>query len=323
MAKIPLIDTHQHVIPKVYREQLAAIGVKGSGENPWPDWSLARMLELMQEHRIAAVMTSITPKAYFGDVEFTRRLVRASNEALADMVHTQPKTIGALAFVPLPDIKAALREVEYALDTLKLDGINLMTHTGPRYLGHPDENELYAELDRRRAIVFVHPIRPPMSELSQFSYPAGLTELVFDTTRAITNLLVNGTLAKFPNIRFVMAHMGGVTPFLLFRLRSLDDDPKVREVIPDGVDAYLKRLYYDVAQSAAPLSLRALLEIADPSRILFGSDYPFARNPEKVLNDTIVAVEAFDGFDAALRRKVMIDNARSLYVRFVEAGRAT
>jgi 6-methylsalicylate decarboxylase len=317
MTAAPIIDVHQHVIPEVYRNALAGIGVMGSGENPWPQWSLSRMLELMDEHRIAAVITSIaSPGAFFGDVAFTRRLVRDCNEALARMVADRPRMLGAMGFVPLPDVSAAVRELEHALDVLKLDGINLLTHAGHRYLGHPEENELYAELDRRNAVVFVHPVRPPLKELPQFSFPAGMTELVFDTTRAIANLLHTGALARYPNIRFVMSHMGGVTPFLLFRLSGFDDDPRLRERVPDGVAAYLRRLYYDVAQSAAPLSFRALLEVADPSRILFGTDYPFARLPEKVMKDTIAAVASFDGFDDGLRRRIALDNARTLFPRF-------
>jgi predicted TIM-barrel fold metal-dependent hydrolase len=206
--------------------------------------------------------------------------------------------------------------VEYALDVLKLDGINLQTHTGHRYLGHSEENELYAELDRRRAVIFVHPQRPPAHNMPQYAFPAGYTELTFDTTRAITNMLYTGMLAKYPNIRWIMPHMGGVTPFLLFRLCGLDDDPKVRERIPDGVAAHLRRLYYDVAQSSSPLALRALLEIADPSRIMFGTDYPSARNVEKVMRDTVDAVRSFEGFDDALRRKVMAGNAQAILPRF-------
>ena len=225
-----------------------------------------------------------------------------------------------MAFVSLPDVEAACRDVEYALDELKLDGINLQTHTAQRYLGHSEENELYAELNRRGAVVFVHPQRPPLQGLSKFAFPAGYTELVFDTTRAIANLLYTGTLSKYPRIRFIMPHMGGVTPFLLFRLSGFDDDPKLREKIPDGVAAQLKRLYYDVAQSAAPLALRALLEIADPSRILFGTDYPSALNAEKVMRDTIQEVLKFDGFDEATRRKVMSENARAILPRFSQLG---
>jgi predicted TIM-barrel fold metal-dependent hydrolase len=319
MTDFPLIDIHQHVIPDVYRSALARIGVMGSGENPWPQWSMARTLELMEENDIAGVMLSIaSPGVYFGDVDLTRKLVRDCNEALASMVGDRPAKLGAMGFVPLPDVAAAVREVDYALDVLGLDGINLLTHTGDRYLGHPDEDDLYAALDRRRAVVFVHPVRP--KALPPVDYPAGYTELVFDTTRAIANLLCTGTLAKYPNIRFIMSHMGGVTPFLLFRLSGIDDEPRLRTRVPEGVAAYLGRLYYDVAQSAAPLSFRALLDVADPSRILFGTDYPFARNAEKVMKDTIAALAHFDGFDAVLRRKIALDNARALFPRFATSG---
>ena len=156
-----LIDVHQHVIPKVYKDALARIGVLGSGENPWPAWSLERQLELMDELGIGATLISIaSPGAYFGDIEFTRPLVKACNEAMQQIVSGNPGKFGAMGFVSLPDDEAACRDVEYALDVLKLDGINLQTHAGHRYLGHPEENELYAELDRRRAVVFVHPQRP-------------------------------------------------------------------------------------------------------------------------------------------------------------------
>jgi predicted TIM-barrel fold metal-dependent hydrolase len=314
---MPLIDVHQHVIPDIYKTELARVGVLGSGENPWPDWSVARQLELADENGIDAILMSIaSPGAYFGDIEFTKRLVKTCNEAMAQLVAEHPTRYGAMGFVALPDVEAACRDVEYALDVLKLDGINLQTHTGHRYLGHPEEEELYAELDRRRAVVFVHPQRPAVQGMADYSFPAGYTELTFDTTRAITNMLYNGTLAKYPNTRFIMPHMGGVTLFLLFRLSGLNDVPKVRERIPDGVAAYLNRLYYDIAQSPSPLALRALLEVADPSRILFGTDYPHARNVKKVMADTVAAVRSFDGFDDTLRRNVMAGNAQAIIPRF-------
>lgn len=314
---MPLIDVHQHVIPDAYKSELAKVGVLGSGENPWPAWSIERQLELMDQMGIDAVLLSIaSPGAYFGDVEFTKRLVRTCNETMAQYVADHPGKFGSMGFVSLPDVGAACRDVEYALDTLKMDGINLQSHTANRYLGDPEENELYAELDRRKAVIFLHPQRPPVTGMPHYAFPAGYTELTFDTTRAMTNMLYTGMLAKFPNIRWIMPHMGGVTPFLLFRLKGLDDDPKVRARIPDGVEAHLKRLYYDVAQSASPLALRALMDVADPSRILFGTDYPSARNVEKVMRDTIAAVKSFDGYDDTVRRNVMSGNARALIPRF-------
>jgi predicted TIM-barrel fold metal-dependent hydrolase len=314
-----LIDVHQHVIPDVYKSELAKVGVLGSGENPWPAWSIARQRELMDEMGIDAVLLSIaSPGAWFGDVEFTKRLVRICNEEMARIVADHPGKFGAMGFVSLPDVEAACRDVEYALDTLKMDGINLQTHTAQRYLGDPEEDELYAELDRRKAVIFVHPQRPPVRDMPHYAFPAGYTELTFDTTRAMTNMLYTGMLAKFPNIRWIMPHMGGVTPFLLFRLSGLDDDPKVRARLPDGVAAHLKRLYYDVAQSPSPLALRALNDVADPSRILFGTDYPSARNVEKVMRDTIAAVQSFSGYDDTLRRNVMSGNAKALIPRFAK-----
>lgn len=319
---MPLIDVHQHVIPDVYKTELARIGVLGSGENPWPAWSVARQLELADELGIDAILISIaSPGAYFGDMQFTRRLVRACNEAMAGINAAHPTRYGAMAFVSLPDVEAACRDVEYALDVLKLDGVNLQTHTGDRYLGQPEEDELYAELDRRCAVVFVHPQRPVVRGMASYAFPAGYTELTFDTTRAITNMLYNGTQAKFPNIRFIMPHMGGVAPFLLFRLSGFDDIPAIRQRSPDGVAAYLKRFYYDVAQSPSSLALHALLEIADPARILFGTDYPSARNVEKVMADTVAAVRSFEGFDDMLRHNVMIGNAKALLSRFVHLGK--
>jgi len=319
---MPLIDVHQHVIPDIYKSELARVGVLGSGENPWPAWSLQRQLELMDENGIDAVLLSIaSPGAYFGDVEFTKPLVRACNETMMQMVADHPGKFGAMAFVSLPDAEAACRDVEYALDTLKMDGINLQSHTGERYLGDPEEDELYAELDRRKAVIFVHPQRPPAKNMPRYAFPAGYTELTFDTTRAITNMLYTGMLAKFPNIRWIMPHMGGVAPFLLFRLSCIEDDPKARDKVPEGVETYLNRLWYDVAQSPSSLALNALLEIADPSRILFGTDYPSARPAEKVMRDTVAAVRSFEGFDEPLRAKVMSGNAQALLPRFAGLGR--
>lgn len=316
MADGGLIDVHQHMMPPIYIDRLATIGVKGSGEAPWPDCNVAKALDLMDRVGIATIFTSISsPGLYFGDVAFTRQLARECNDWMAELVRDKPDRFGAFASLPLPDVEASLRELEYALDTLRLDGVNLVTHVAHRYMGHPEEWELYAELDRRRAVVFVHPVRPKLDGMPPFAYSTGLTELVFDTTRAMANLMFSGALAKFPNIRFIMPHAGGVTPYLLFRLSGQNNSPRMRDKIPDGVAAYLRRMYYDVAQSAAPLSLRALSDIAEPDRILFGTDYPFALTGERVVHDTIAGVRAYQGYDAALRAKVEHGNALALFPR--------
>jgi predicted TIM-barrel fold metal-dependent hydrolase len=311
-----LIDVHQHLLPQVYMDRLATVGVMGSGEHPWPDCNVGKAVDLMDRNGIATVFTSIgSPGLYFGDVAFTRRLARDCNDAMAELVRGKPSRFGAFAALPLPDVDAALRELEYALDVLKLVGVNLVTHVAHRYMGHPEEAELYAELDRRRAIVCVHPVRPNLEKLAPLCYSTGLTELVFDTTRAIANMLFSGTLERFPNIRFIMPHGGGVTPFLLFRFSGQDTNPRMRDKIPKGVAAYLRRFYYDVAQVAGPVSLHALGDVADPDRIMLGTDYPLALTGERVVSDTIAGVRAYEGYDATQRSKVERDNALALFPR--------
>jgi predicted TIM-barrel fold metal-dependent hydrolase len=206
--------------------------------------------------------------------------------------------------------------LEHALDIVRLDGILLLTHVADRYLGHPDFDEFFAELDRRGALVILHPVRAPLRNMPQASYPDGYTELTFDTTRAIANMMWNGTLHRFPRIRYLMPHGGGTAPFLSFRFASMDDDPKVRERLPEGTAAHLRRFYYDIAQAAGAPALRALLEVADPERLMYGSDYPFAFNPEKTITDTMDALDDFKGFNEAEIRKVARENAFALFPRF-------
>jgi len=319
----PLIDTHQHPVPDYYKRALATVGVMGSGENPWPDWTLDKQLELMDQCNIMAVVNSVaSPGAWFGDADLAVRVSRECNEGAAKLIAERPHQFGAFGLLPLPDVGAACREAAYALDTLKLEGICLLSHTGPRHLGHPDEDELYAELDRRNAVVFIHPLRNEAKNMPEYSYPAGMTELVLDTTRAVHNLLWNGTLGKFPNIRWIMPHGGGTVPFLSYRMTSMNHRPKVQEKLPGGsVAGALRSLYYDVAEICAPAPLKALMEIADPAKLVFGSDFPFSRHrtPAQDTRDTIAGFEAFDGWDGATRRGIERENALRLFPRLAKA----
>jgi predicted TIM-barrel fold metal-dependent hydrolase len=323
MSHGPLIDTHQHPIPEHYKRALASIGILGSGENPWADWSVGAQLELMDQAGIVAVVNSIaSPGVYFGDAEFAARLARECNEESARMVADRPHRFGAFAILPLPDVGAAIRETEYALDTLKLEGICLLSHVGGRHLGQPEDDELYAELDRRNAVVFVHPLRNAAKNMPAYAYPSGLTELVLDTTRAIHNLLWNGTFGKFPNIRWIMPHGGGTVPFLLYRMSSMNDNPRIAAQLPGGsVANALRRLHYDVAEICAPGPLKCLMEFADPPQLLFGSDFPFSRHrtPASDVKALIGAFEAFDGWSAATRQDIEKNNALKLFPRLAKA----
>jgi predicted TIM-barrel fold metal-dependent hydrolase len=323
----PLIDTHQHPIPEFYKRAMEKVGITGSGENPWADWSLQAQLDLMDETGIAAAVNSIaSPGAWFGEVDFAVAVSRECNEGLARMVQDHPSRFGGFALLPLPAVREAVTEAIYALDTLKLDGICLLTHAGDRHVGHPDENELYAELDRRKAVIFIHPLRNQAKNVPAYGYPAGMTELVLDTTRAVANLLWNGTFGKFPNIRWIMPHGAGTIPFLVYRLSAMDKKPAIREHLPGGsVASALRGLYYDVAEIVSPAPLRCLMETTDTSHILFGSDFPFSRhkNPAQDVRDTIAGFEAFGGWDAAVRRDIEFNNAARLFPRLAQTIRKT
>jgi len=316
----PLIDVHQHPIPEHYKRALASVSVHGSGENPWAEWSESAQLELMDKNGIEVAINSIaSPGVYFGDFDFAMRLARECNEGSARMVAGHPDRFGAFAILPLPHVEGAIREAEYALDTLKLDGVCLLTHVADRHLGQTEDDELYAELDRRKAVVFVHPMRNQAKNVPAYSYPSGMTELVLDTTRAIHNLLWNGTFAKFPNIKWIMPHGGGTIPFLVYRISAMNNKPNPQERLPGGtVSSALRGLYYDVAEICAPGPLKCLIELTEPSHIVFGSDFPFSRhrNPADDVKAVIKGFEAFDGWTPQVRRGVELENALRLFPRF-------
>jgi 6-methylsalicylate decarboxylase len=314
------IDTHQHHVPEFYKSALESVGVHGSGENAWPKWSLEKSLEVMARQGIAAQVSTVSsPGVYFGDVDFARKISRECNDFAAKLIADHGQHVGAMGVVPLPDTEAACREVEYALDTLKLDGISLLTHVGKAYLGQPVYDEFFAELNRRKAVVFLHPVRPNLDGLADYDFPTGTVELTTDTTRAVVNMFYHGYPERFPDIRWILSHAGGMLPMVIYRLRNMSKRPDVAPRLPKGVDYYLKQMYFDLAQASVPLIQRALEEIADPSKILFGSDFPFSQVGEKVIEDVLRGIERFDGYDAQRRAKILGENALSLFPRFAKA----
>ena len=310
------IDVHQHIVPEFYKAALAKVGVHGGGDNPWPKWTLEQAVEVLDRHGLRAVTSISSPGTFFGDPGFAAFLCRKLNDYAARLIADYPGKMGVMAVVPLPDVANALKELEYALDTLKLDGVNLLTHVGNAYLGQPDFNELYAELDRRKAVVFVHPVRPSLEGLCEYAFPDGQVELTSDTNRAITNLLFHGVPERFPNIRWIMPHAGGTMPMNIYRLRNMQRVPAVKERLPRPMEHYLRSFWYDIAQAVLPPTLRIIQDIAGPDRLLFGTDYPYSARGEAVISDAIEGVEQFEGFDEAARRRIDRENALELFPRF-------
>jgi len=311
------IDVHHHILPAEYVASLAGIGISGGGGIAFPPWSAAAALELMDRQGIAAAVTSISsPGVHFGDAPFARDLARRCNEIAARLVSEHPRRFASFAVLPLPDVDGALRELEHALDTLRLDGVVLLaSQSDGRYLGDPLFDELFAELDRRRSVVFIHPTIPKSSESLLIDVPGFAAEFTFDTSRAVLNLIWTGTVERFPNVRFILSHAGGTTPFLAWRWSLLELHPTIGPELakraPRGFLHYLSRFHYDTALSANPHALRSLCELVGPEQILFGSDFPFA--PEPLTQASIDGLATFDGFDDRARRLIERDNALALF----------
>lgn len=304
------IDVHHHILPPDYVREVgdARIGpLILAGRTP--QWTPAQSIEAMDRNGIATAVTSISaPGLWFGDAQAARGLARHCNEFAAAMRRDHPGRFGMFACLPLPDVEASLAEIEYSLDVLRADGIGLLTSYGDRYPGDPGFAPVFDALDRRSAVVYFHPTAAPCCRCLP-EIPAATLEFPFDTTRAITSLLYNGTFARCRNIRFIFSHAGGAVPFLAERIARLAVKPDYKAMVPNGVVPELQRLYYDTALSANRYAFAALLSLTTPSNVLFGSDYPFA--PETTMTATVRGLAEL-GLDAETLRGIERDNALGL-----------
>ncbi|WP_406163482.1 amidohydrolase [Streptomyces sp. NBC_00882] len=277
-----LIDVHAHLLPDFYVEQATAAGhAHPDGMGGWPSWSVEAHLDLMDRNGIETAMLSMSsPGVHFGDDKAARLLARRVNEYTAELTRDHPGRFGNFVSLPLPDVDASLEEIAFAYDELDADGVALLTHTHGMYLGDPRLERVFAELDRRRAVVFLHPTSPVGWEQSALGRPRPMVEYIFDTARTVTDLVMAGVVARRPRIRVIVPHCGGAVPVLADRINEF-----MRLFVPSGKspaqDAVeqLRGLYYDMAGTAFPRQVPALLKLVDPDRVLFGSDYCWTPPP--------------------------------------------
>jgi 6-methylsalicylate decarboxylase len=272
------IDAHAHVTPQSYIDAIPAPG--GNLPKP-PVVSADALLAMMDRYAIdAAVISTGPPGAFFGDQGRANEIARLANEEILAAVNSNPDRFAGLAMLPLPDPDAAVVELSHALDQMGLEGVLLLSHVAGTYLGDPSWEALYAELDRRAAYVFLHPTVPANGV--PLPHPGWLYEFPFDTTRALANLIYTGTLERYPNIRWQIAHLGGATSVLADRIASLTArEPEKAEAAPAGALEYLSRLYYDTGLANQELPYRAATMIASAEHLVFGTDWPYLRMPDQ------------------------------------------
>jgi len=320
------VDIHNHIVPRFYVDELASHGIVTSFGLPFPEWTVERHLEVMDRNRIAVAMTSITtPGVSITGADQARRLARRCNEFSARIVGAHPARLGGFASLPLPDVNGALEEATYAYDTLAMDGIVLMSNVRGIYPGDHRNRELFEELDRRGAVIYIHPNDPPGERI-----PEGVRfylDTALETTRAVMSLLYGGVLETFPNLRFILSHTGGMTPVLAHRIavgrhQQETDDCRDRGCPSGPVPAVVQRdmkllsgLYVDSITPSEGVAYRAAEDMVGTDHILLGTDY--ALMPTHLVPRVIAKIAR--NFSAGAVRKIESANARALFPR-LEVG---
>ena len=289
------IDTHHHLFSPTYVSELAKV-------NQAPpivrNWSVAKTLEDMEAAGVQTSMLSVTtPHVQFADAAGARRIARESNEWVAKLATEHKGRFGSFAMLPMQDTDSALKEIEYALDTLKADGICLLTSYGDKWLGHASFAPVMDELNRRKTILYTHPTVANCCRNLLADVPPTVVEFGTDTTRTIVDIVFSGTAARCPDLNFIFSHAGGTLPFLTERLLKMPVlDPKLAPRVPRGVLHELQRFYYDTAWSAHPGALASLMKLVSVNQVLFGSDYPYRTGADHVKGITDNGYSASDLF---------------------------
>jgi predicted TIM-barrel fold metal-dependent hydrolase len=301
------IDVHHHIAPPSYSAALKQI-MRGHAK-----WSVQASLEDMDKSGIATALTSlINPglQAWPKDVAGARRIARESNEYAAQLGRDHPGRFGSFAAIPFPDVEGCMREIEYALDTLKADGIYLWTSYGGKLLGDPEFFPILEELNRRKVVIYTHPATPACCAGVMPWISINAIEGPVDTTRTMISLVFQGGAAKYPDIKWIFSHSGGVTPFLKSRFeRHLIDVKKDNEKVPHGLMHELRKFYYDTAQGNHEGALQALMALVPVSQVLYGTDFPFRDGAEE---NTGLGNYRFSASD---RRAIDRENALRLFPR--------
>ncbi len=289
----------------------------GLGNAPMENWSVQKSLDDMDKAGTAtAVVSPATPHVNFlhDDEGAAARVARESNEYVKKLMSDHPGRFGMFAMLPLPHIDASLKEIAYALDDLKADGIGVMTSYGDKWLGYSHFAPVWEELNRRKVTVYTHPMGANCCVNLVQGVPEATIEFGTDTTRSIANLLLSGTSQRYKDINWIFSHGGGaLTAFAeRFQIQVVNTPPYKGKLTREAVDRELGRFYYDTAQIANAVTIQALARLVPSSQILFGTDFPYRTGIEHVTG-------LARAFDAAALAAIERENALRLIPRLKSA----
>jgi predicted TIM-barrel fold metal-dependent hydrolase len=305
------IDTHHHAIPSFYRDLLRKAEIDAAGGRGLPEWSPEASLQTMGELDVATAILSVsTPGTTFlPSLTDAVSLARDVNDYLADLVAAQPDRFGFFATVPMPHVDESVAEVVRSLDELGADGVVLLANSAGTYLGQEGQDELFAALDVRSAVVFIHPAElpgPAVDGVLPFA-----TDFLLDTSRAAYLLVRNEICRRYPNIRFILSHAGGFVPYASHRM-AVGIMSDTGRSLTDSLDDFAG-FYFDTALSSSAAALPSLLAFAKSGHVTFGSDWPFA--PIAAGKLFAAGLETYPGLDTDARAAIERTNALSLFPR--------
>lgn len=307
------IDVHRHIVSPAMSELLARRNIHSLAGIAVPQWTAQGFSAALQADGVQTAITSVVIPGIQVEAAELTGFSRSSNEFSRALCDQHPGRLGFFAHVPLPFTEQACAEAIYALDSLGADGVVLMGSSDGKFLGDPAFDELMHELNQREAVVFVHPNLPVISQL-ELDTPPSILEYPCDVTRAGLNLILSGTMERFHKIRWILAHAGGFLPYVAWRVSLANAMPDYGDKSTQGVLTYLRRFYLDTASSVSRPSMATLGELVDPSRLLFGSDTPFAQQGQT--QGAIEQLVSGNFWSAGHAARVQRGNALSLFPRY-------
>lgn len=287
------LDLHTHYYPPAYFDKIRELpsefsfdkspsgqtiitygGARFFGVTP-PMTDVGRRLEDMDRVGIDVEVVSLsTPNVFFADPEHQPEIARMVNDSYAELCAKHPTRFKGFASIPMDNPDAALRELDRSIRELKLNGVILLSNIGGKPLTSPEYRPFFAEANRMKLCILLHPMLPANTDPFREYVLGPIVGFMFDTTLAVARMCFDGMLREFPDIRWIVGHLGGAVPYLMERMdNGWRDFPECRAHIDELPSTYIKRLYYDTV-NFNPHMLKMVREMIGADRMVLGSDYP-------------------------------------------------
>ena len=303
------IDTHFHMLPQFWTDAL----VKKVGKPTWgvPDWTFESAIAVMDRLQTATGIISLaTPSVSVWQGQEQLDITRRINDFGLDLVARANGRLGYFATLPMPSVEPTVAEIGRAYDDYHADGVILLSSYKGVYLGDKLFDPVWAELNKRKAVIFIHPGIPDLKPLEGVPQPT--VDFPMDSTRCALSLVTGGVLEKYPEVKIILSHAGGFLPFAALRFGVLLHDYTLKQKSVDDIVKLLKLFYFDTALSS-PDALPSLMNFAAPGHVIFGSDNPYIDADQQAMFTQ--AQDGWQGFTADQLHQVNRANAEVLFPR--------